>query len=132
MNAPLLPYNPTIYRLLENWDILTVDGHNPNESFYTFLRKTEFASDRDMPLEVWRALRAGQWSIYALEESGLTLQDFQITPAIFILAGEAYTQIYADLSLALEPPASQPVTTVTRAARWVAKATTLLRASLSN
>lgn len=119
---PML-FTPVVYRILDTWDLLTVDGLPPTVSYYTFMPLEEYHSSRERPLEVWQAMRAEQWKTYSLEELNLTLQDFTITACVFQMAGPAYAQLLDELTHALQAssPPNAPAS-ATGETRWLSRA----------
>lgn len=119
---PLL-FVPVVYRILDTWDLLTVDGLPPTVSYYTFMPLDEYHSSRERPIEVWQAMRAEQWKTYSLEELNLTLHDFTITACVFQMASPAYAQLLEELTQALLVSAPQnSTTTPVEEAHWLARA----------
>ena len=93
-----LKFNPQIFTIsyvgfhgTTEWDLLTVDGEDPNNTVY-FMRKGDVVSSGEMAT-FEEMLEKRDWERRLLDESEIS--DFMIDPSYFEASGFGYTEILA-------------------------------------
>lgn len=100
-----LEFAPVVYKVevdmpngKTEWNILTVDGQSPEDTFYFFLKTEEQPSSEDVEM-LESTLEAREWNESSLEESGFTLSDFDIIKSFLEQKGDEYSTIKRRLEI---------------------------------
>lgn len=101
-----LKFNPQVFRVsyegtngLTRWDLLTVDGENPDETIY-FLLKGSSPSLGDADI-IDNSIIDGNFEILTLEQSDNDITDFNIDLSLFDSAPNTYSEIVENLEALL-------------------------------